>query len=139
MALESFSQVVKNTTITADGCLLWNGPNKGKYSGVFDGSKQRYGHRLAYELVIGPIPDGHVIDHKCRNKMCVNPFHLEPVTQAVNTRRGNAGGSLREDGTFKCKRCGCERFKAWRDSRYSDGTARACLDCYRKNRGRKNG
>jgi hypothetical protein len=45
-------------------------------------------HRAAYMFATGPIPDGLVIDHLCRNKGCVNPSHLEPVSQATNILRG---------------------------------------------------
>jgi hypothetical protein len=45
-------------------------------------------HRFAYLEFVGPIPDGLVLDHLCRNKKCVNPDHLEPVTNAENLRRG---------------------------------------------------
>ncbi|WP_375791707.1 HNH endonuclease signature motif containing protein [Actinoplanes campanulatus] len=44
-------------------------------------------HRYSYESLIGPIPDGLTIDHLCRNRPCINPDHLEPVTQAENNRR----------------------------------------------------
>ena len=44
-------------------------------------------HRVAYELLVGPIPVGHQVDHLCRNKRCVNPAHLEAVTQQENIRR----------------------------------------------------
>lgn len=45
-------------------------------------------HRMAYEELVGPIADGLQIDHLCRVRCCVNPAHLEPVTQAENIRRG---------------------------------------------------
>ncbi len=44
-------------------------------------------HRVAYELAIGPVPDGLVVDHLCFNRACVRPGHLEPVTQQENVMR----------------------------------------------------
>ena len=44
-------------------------------------------HRLVWEQRVGPLEVGMVLDHVCRNKMCVNPEHLEPVTRAENNRR----------------------------------------------------
>ena len=55
-------------------------------------------HRVAYELAIGDIPSGLVIDHLCREHLCVYPEHLEPVTQAENVRRG------RSTYTDRCRR-----------------------------------
>jgi hypothetical protein len=47
-------------------------------------------HRVAYELAVGPIPDGLQLDHLCRVRQCVNPSHLEPVTQRENLMRGES-------------------------------------------------
>jgi len=46
-------------------------------------------HRLSWEEMVGPIPDGLTIDHLCRNTRCVNPDHLEPVPGSVNTARAH--------------------------------------------------
>lgn len=47
-------------------------------------------HRLLYTLLVGPIPDELVLDHKCKDRACCNPSHVEPVTQKVNVERGQA-------------------------------------------------
>jgi len=58
------------------------------------GKKQFHGrtvlaHRWIWEQLFGPIPNGSVINHKCSNRKCVNPYHLEVVSQAENCRHGN--------------------------------------------------
>lgn len=77
----------------SDGCMLWTGAVVKGY-GHFRAEDQAVrAHRLAYELLVGPIPEGLTIDHVkdrgCKSKLCCNPNHLEPVTRAVNTGRGN--------------------------------------------------
>lgn len=51
-------------------------------------------HRFAYENMIGEIPSGLDLDHRCRNRACCNPRHLEPVTRKVNAQRGLCGAHL---------------------------------------------
>lgn len=53
-----------------------------------------YKHRAVYDCVHGAIPEGLVLDHKCRNRACCNPEHLEPVTTLENTARGNGAWML---------------------------------------------
>lgn len=76
-------------------CWLWLGSPHHGYGLVRVGlRKQRKAHRVAYELLVGPVPDGLVLDHLCRRKRCINPAHLEPVTQAENIRRGTSPAAL---------------------------------------------
>lgn len=71
------------------GCWLWQGNIDTKGYGRF-GHEGRscYAHRVAYELLVGDIPEGLVLDHLCRVTACVNPAHLEPVTRVENIMRG---------------------------------------------------
>lgn len=52
-------------------------------------------YRIAYEWMVGPIPEGMQLDHLCRRKDCVNPHHLEPVTRAENQRRVRVAGPFK--------------------------------------------
>jgi hypothetical protein len=70
-------------------CWEWLAARNPNGYGAFrvDGQMRR-AHRVAYELIVGPIPPGLRLDHLCRNRGCVNPEHLEPVTQRENIIRG---------------------------------------------------
>lgn len=79
-----------------DGCLIWTGATDGggRYGSFFWDGRVRRAHKVAFEWASGPVPDGLVLDHLCRVTLCVNPDHLEPVTQRENILRGGAPTAL---------------------------------------------
>lgn len=75
-----------------DGCWEWTAyrlPNG--YGTFWTGTHKTTAHRAVYEALVGPIPAALELDHLCRNRGCVRPDHLEPVTGKENVRRGVAG------------------------------------------------
>lgn len=89
--------------IKTDTCWLWTGQVTAGYGALMLARPRRvaYAHRLSWELLRGPIPEGYFIDHDnpsfgCHNPLCVNPDHLEPVPPRTNLLRPR---SLRKDNT----------------------------------------
>jgi hypothetical protein len=66
-------------------CWQWHKTDPNGYGTLF---QRMLPHRWAYEFLRAAIPDGLELDHLCRNRRCVNPWHLEPVTRRVNAQRG---------------------------------------------------
>lgn len=97
-ALDRFAEKV---ALADSGCIEWLGGLNGVGYGQFyvgrtslEQTGKTYAHRWSYEYHVGPIPEGLHIDHLCRNPLCVNPEHLEPVTPRENMLRGNAPAAL---------------------------------------------
>lgn len=121
---QRFMQYVKKDT--SSGCWEWTGTlQKNGYSAFYCNGKIVRGHRWSYEHFTAPMPQGKEIDHLCRNRKCVNPSHLEPVTRKENMRRamrfhcvnGHAftpENTYMHDGKRYCRECRRIRVRAYR-------------------------
>ena len=77
------------------GCWIWQASTTHNGYGQFwVGGRMVKAHRFAYEMFVGPIPEGLELDHLCRVRNCVNPAHMEPVTHAENVRRGESFSAI---------------------------------------------
>lgn len=115
-------------------CWEWTGfRNDDGYGGFFPTNDVPavLAHRHAYELLVGPIPDGLVIDHLCRVRHCVNPDHLEPVTIAENIRRGFAREAVRAAWQAKYTHCRRRGHPMEGDNIMHSQGRRRCRECMR--------
>lgn len=108
------------------GCWWWLGARSKGYGDVRVAQRGHVqAHRLTYELLVGPVPEGLELDHLCRHRSCINPAHLEPVPHVVNVHRGTSPSAInarrttcirghspltvKRDGKRYCRTCSAER------------------------------
>ncbi len=109
-------------------CWEWQASTDKSGYGRFTAENEHYAHIQSYLFFVGPIPEDKEIDHRCRRRHCVSPFHLEAVPHKVNQERMSEartscinGHSLTPENTFQtkgqgrgCKKCRYQRIKDWR-------------------------
>lgn len=132
-----FTRVMRRVDVT-DGCWFWQGSKDARtgYGAVgigsnYDGTKRNMKvHRLVYEVMVGPIPDGQTLDHLCKVRHCVRAEHLEPVTLSENIRRGDSPSSRHREVTH------CPNGHPY-DEANTRITPRGTRDCRACDRGRR--
>jgi hypothetical protein len=123
---EKFWQRVNKTPY----CWIWTaGIRSTGYGAFYNGYRHTSAHRSAYELLVGPIPEGMVLDHLCKTRICVNPDHLVPVSNRENVLRGDGPTALNAIKTH------CNQGHAYTpENTYNrpGGKGRTCLTCRRE-------
>lgn len=112
-----------------NGCWIrQSNISKYGYSEIKADGRKHMGHRWVYKMMVAD-PGELDLDHLCRNRACVNPYHLDPVTKKVNNQRGKAmivtcprGHAYDDENTYRrrdnggriCRRCRAESARRWR-------------------------
>ena len=126
-------RIQSKISISPTGCWLWTGAHTSRrYGSIKWKGRARGAHCIVYELLVGDVPEGRELDHLCRERGCVNPAHLEPVSPRENTLRGS-GPTANNGRMTRCHRgheLSGENVYLWRGMRH-------CRACRRERRQEK--
>jgi hypothetical protein len=127
---ELLRRFVRKIDVFSDNdCLIWTGAhNYNGYGWFAVNSRQVRAHRFIYSLTNGPIPEGMDIDHLCRNRDCVNPYHMEVVTRKENLMRGNTHARFNKDKSHCCR----GHLLSGSNVRINRRGGRVCRECERQ-------
>jgi len=119
----------------SEGCWFWSAAHfQDGYGSFLLNGRNVNAHRVAYELYIGPIPEGKEIDHLCRNRGCVRPDHLEPVERRTNILRGIGFGATNALKTHCLKG---HRFDLFNTYQAPGQSSRDCRRCRQEREARR--
>lgn len=114
----------------AGGCWIWlaslNGKGYGQINSGPRGGTMLLAHIVAYNLLVGEVPEGLELDHKCSTPSCINPDHLEPVPHAVNVQRGRSGAV---NGARQRAKTHCPNGHSLADAYINPNGSRKCRQC----------
>lgn len=106
-------------------CWHWTGCiDRDGYAKMSTKNRPTMVYRISYELFVGPIPEGMVIDHICRQRDCVNPKHLEVVTSRENTMRSPIAPAA-----LNARKTHCSEGHELVDASHPSKKQRGCLIC----------
>lgn len=120
-----FNTKVRETAL----CWVWTSTMDDEGYGTFSiGGQNRPAHQVSWEIHHGEkFPEGMVTDHLCRNHSCVNPFHLDPVSNLENILRGTSPAAMNSRKTR------CVNFHEFdEENTYYQGGRRQCRECARQ-------
>jgi hypothetical protein len=129
---DAAERILERVVVEDNGCWIWQGDKLRGYGIIHIEGRIAYCHRVMYEELVGPIPDGLVLDHLCRVLACCRPAHCEPVTQRENTLRGVGPTAVNAHKTH------CARGHEFtpENTQINRAGARRCRQCRREDRAR---
>jgi HNH endonuclease len=133
----SILDALADRVLVGDGCWEWTGGGtKNGYGTLKLSGATKLAHRTTYELFVGPVPVGLELDHLCRNRRCVRPDHLEPVTRTENILRGEGPQVARDRHAAKTHCPQGHEYTSENTRTYPGGVdrkylCRSCVQCDR--------